>query len=299
MAAESRDVLLGASSAPSCVESAPFAPGCAERLRIYANRVKYSRACAPATAPHQPKASRCRPCACLWPRRRHRLLRLLPRLVCVPAGVGDHRGRLSTRQRRREVLGVRRAGQRADALRAAGDHGDRPRPGLLQLLPSVDQPRRRGRRRAVRCRAPAARARPGRRCRARPRGGGARVSAPHRPLRRAARAADAARQEVPGAGAEAKARGVYAAGRSRPRSRSRRNEPARACGGPARVATAPGSRDRARGPRRRKHLMQRQSRDTAAPARKGAPGRRPPPARAGGPSRPTCLLARWRHGHRR
>lgn len=44
MAAESRDVLLGANSAPSCVESAPFAPGCAERLRIYANRVKYSRA---------------------------------------------------------------------------------------------------------------------------------------------------------------------------------------------------------------------------------------------------------------
>ena len=56
-AAESRDVLLGANSAPSCVESAqaPFAPGCAERLRIYANRVKYSRACAPATVPAPPQ----------------------------------------------------------------------------------------------------------------------------------------------------------------------------------------------------------------------------------------------------
>ena len=54
MAAESRDVLLGANSAPSCAESAPL-PGCAERLRIYANRVKYSRACAPASAPTTPR----------------------------------------------------------------------------------------------------------------------------------------------------------------------------------------------------------------------------------------------------
>ena len=57
MAGESRDVLLGTYSTASCVESAPFALGCAERVRIYANRVKYSRACAPLPrTPRRPDA---------------------------------------------------------------------------------------------------------------------------------------------------------------------------------------------------------------------------------------------------